>query len=828
MRKLLSCAALGLVLIGSCAASRPYTVDDLVGLEVFSGVSVDPTEHWLLIDTLKPLDQAGRYDYLQGSGPARGRPLLVDLTKPAAAVPLLPDIQGMGYTIGPFSPDGARIAVYRHKDELWELGVVTLANRQIRWLGLSTDIPLWGSGLQWRSATELVALGLAPGDLPAKIRRGRQAMERLKSNWATALEGEAASYTRIGSGRYAGVRDLPPPKALLRIAVDTGNIEAVAKGQFKDLEISPSGRFVALVEAEIPTQPDAATPPRMIDFEGRRPTVAIFELSSGRAIRPTLQEILPTLLSWSQDDRLLVFTRDQGHVWADGDLREVNARTGVIRPLTNTQLRADVAMPVRELGYSVVQAGWYGKAPIILARRAGDQRPDWFELAPSQAINLTRAIPTAPTAAAAASVEGLLVQAGAEVWRILPGRPKRLGKEARLTFTPRTDGGARAPLINLTTSAAWIRTGKQDRQVIRRLGDHVDQAVMPAAPGERPLLLTRHGSISSTTNDHGVRTISITRANHIVPLLTLNAGLSDIELPNRQPLKHKAPNGRELTSWLYTPPGLKPNERAPLIVKTYPNLDQPEPPGGGLPSSSFSMFSTSLLTAAGYAVLDASYQRNPASVEPSDGFTQALVDATDAAIATGHVDPNRMALMGHSFGAYATMIAVARTHRFKAAIANMGISDLTSHMLTALPHYRSVPEDGMPAAVPYSWGETGQGNLGAAPWDAPQRYIRNSPVYGAGAVETPLLLVGADQEWGSIGQMEEMFYALWRQNKDAKLLTFWGETHGLESPANIRAYWSEVFSFLTPLIGPTASSGGDSLASRSSHDRTQASMASKP
>ena len=127
MRKLLSCAALGLVLMACCAASRPYTIDDLLNLQEFNGVSIDPTERWLVIDTLKPRPQAGRYDYLQGPKAARGRPLLVDLAHPGSAEPFLPATEGMGYTPGPFSPDGARLAVYRHKDDLWELGVVTLA-----------------------------------------------------------------------------------------------------------------------------------------------------------------------------------------------------------------------------------------------------------------------------------------------------------------------------------------------------------------------------------------------------------------------------------------------------------------------------------------------------------------------------------------------------------------------------------------------------------------------------------------------------------------------------------------------------------------------------
>ncbi|MBO9708022.1 MAG: S9 family peptidase [Caulobacter sp.] len=827
MRKLLKCAALGLVLMACCAASRPYTLDDLLNLEEYRGAVVDPTDHWLLIETYKPLSQAGRYDYLQGPGPARGRPMVVDLTRPSAAVPLLPDIEGMGYTPGPFSPDGTQVAVYRHKDDLWELGVVTLATRQARWLGVATDVPLWGSGLQWRSSSEIVALGLAPGDLPAEVRRGRQAIERLKTGWSTTAMGQKPAYTRIGSGRYAGDRDLPPPKALIRIDVGAGAVTTLISGQFRDLELSPDGRFAAVLEAAAPSQPNAKNPPRMIDFEGRRMSLAIVDLMDGSLKRPIAREVLPSLLSWSGDSRLLVFTRADEQGWRDGELQEVDGRRSTVRTLTTPSLRPEVTIPSRELGYSTVQAGWNGSKPIALARRPGADRADWYELDPDRATNLTQALQFAPTGAVAATREGLYAQSGDGVWRVRPGAATRIGQSSRLTFTARTDGGPRAPLVDLTARAAWIQTPVHGGRRVQRLGSRGAQTLAPELPDERPLLMTGNGLVSSLTNSHGVRTIAVTSERGRVPVLTLNPSLADVELPDRQPIKHKGAEGRELTSWLYTPAHLKPGERAPLVVLTYPHVDQPVPPSGRRPDASFTMFSASLLTAAGYAVLDASYQRDPTSHEPSEGFTQALLDATDVAIATGKVDPERMAVAGHSFGAYAAMVTVTRTHRFKAAIASMGPSDLTSFMLTALPHYRSVPEDGIPAATLFSWGETGQGNLGATPWSDPERYVRNSPVYQAGEVATPILLVGADQEWGPVGQMEEMFYALWRQNKDAKLLTFWGETHGLESPANIRAYWAEVFAFLSPLIGPPVTSGVDSVASRTSQDLTQASIAKR-
>ena len=47
-----------------------------------------------------------------------------------------------------------------------------------------------------------------------------------------------------------------------------------------------------------------------------------------------------------------------------------------------------------------------------------------------------------------------------------------------------------------------------------------------------------------------------------------------------------------------------------------------------------------------------------------------------------------------------------------------------------------------------------------------------------------------------MAQGEEMFSALYRQGKDAQLMTFWGEGHVISSPANIRRLYGAAFDWL--------------------------------
>jgi dipeptidyl aminopeptidase/acylaminoacyl peptidase len=83
--------------------------------------------------------------------------------------------------------------------------------------------------------------------------------------------------------------------------------------------------------------------------------------------------------------------------------------------------------------------------------------------------------------------------------------------------------------------------------------------------------------------------------------------------------------------------------------------------------------------------------------------------------------------------------------------------------------------------------------LGVPPYEDPALYQRNSPIAYVKDVDTPLLAIHGEFDMrGSPAQAEEFFYSLYRQGKTAKLLRYWGESHGLsQSPANVRNIFDE-------------------------------------
>jgi dipeptidyl aminopeptidase/acylaminoacyl peptidase len=92
--------------------------------------------------------------------------------------------------------------------------------------------------------------------------------------------------------------------------------------------------------------------------------------------------------------------------------------------------------------------------------------------------------------------------------------------------------------------------------------------------------------------------------------------------------------------------------------------------------------------------------------------------------------------------------------------------------------------------------EVGQGLMARPPWEDAARYVRNSPLFYADRVQTPLMIIQGDMDYVSLQQGEEFFTALYRQGKRAAFVRYWGEGHVLESPANIRDMWQRILAWL--------------------------------
>lgn len=94
-----------------------------------------------------------------------------------------------------------------------------------------------------------------------------------------------------------------------------------------------------------------------------------------------------------------------------------------------------------------------------------------------------------------------------------------------------------------------------------------------------------------------------------------------------------------------------------------------------------------------------------------------------------------------------------------------------------------------------SQAETGQSRMGNPPWKDFDRYVRNSPLFYVDRIETPLMIMQGDLDYVAMQQGEQLFAALYRQNKRATFVRNWGEGHVLQGQANVRDMWGRIYAW---------------------------------
>jgi dipeptidyl aminopeptidase/acylaminoacyl peptidase len=240
-------------------------------------------------------------------------------------------------------------------------------------------------------------------------------------------------------------------------------------------------------------------------------------------------------------------------------------------------------------------------------------------------------------------------------------------------------------------------------------------------------------------------------------------------------LDYTSDKGDKLQGALYLPANYDPAKSYPTVVYIYEKLSQS---ANSYAQPGFNGFSISAYTSNGYAVLtpDIVYKLN----DPGMSAVWCIVPAVKAAIATGVVDARRVALHGHSWGGYQTAFTITQTNIFHAAIAGAPLTDM-------IAMYNAIYWNTGTANQPIF--ESSQGRFTGSPSDNLEAYQRNSPVYHAKSVQTPLIILHNDKD-GAVDWTQgiEYFNTLRRLGKPVVMLQYKGENHGLRKPENMKDY----------------------------------------
>lgn len=280
---------------------------------------------------------------------------------------------------------------------------------------------------------------------------------------------------------------------------------------------------------------------------------------------------------------------------------------------------------------------------------------------------------------------------------------------------------------------------------------------------------------------------------------TLNPQLDRYRFGSSRLVEFQSHDGRKLKASLLLPADYRPGRRYPMVVWVYAS-------GFGSPSVNrfglvgYPAYNMQMLATRGHAVLWPDIPVHTGT--PMQDLMKTVMPAIDQAVALGIADPDRLAVMGQSNGGYSTLSLVVQSDRFKAAVMNAGFGDLTG--------FYGAMVGGMAAWTP--WLEANGGAMGVPPWQAPQRYVDNSPIYRLDRLQTPLIVQAGGSDPAIVPFSDQVWVALQRLGKPATYLRYAGEGHVLAAAANLRDYWKRVLAFFGEHLGDAPGAGGNAPA----------------
>ena len=230
--------------------------------------------------------------------------------------------------------------------------------------------------------------------------------------------------------------------------------------------------------------------------------------------------------------------------------------------------------------------------------------------------------------------------------------------------------------------------------------------------------------------------------------------------------------GQPLQGALYYPAGYQTGKRYPMITYIYEMRSQ------GLHSWSApaetDAYNTTVFTSQGYFVFqpDIVYRAQ----NPGLSALACVVPAVKKVLERDDIDPKRVGLVGHSWGAYQTAFLVTHSDVFAAGIAGAPLTNMISMSMSV--YWNSGQTD--------TWiFHESQGRMDKPFWRDLDTYIANSPIFGIEDLKTPLLVAFGDEDGAVDWQQGVEFYNAARlAQKPVVMLVYPGENHGLRKKPN--------------------------------------------
>ncbi|HXG63896.1 MAG TPA: S9 family peptidase, partial [Blastocatellia bacterium] len=309
---------------------------------------------------------------------------------------------------------------------------------------------------------------------------------------------------------------------------------------------------------------------------------------------------------------------------------------------------------------------------------------------------------------------------------------------------------------------------------------------VPAAGGEAKQLSKNEGVMSPATFSRDGATVAFTRGSIQQPsdvyvakgpnfhegvkLTEHNPQVRELALGAGEVIRWKSKDGMEIEGLVIYPVGYQQGKRYPTVALIHGG------PAGVWTNSfpgSWGNFGH-VWSGKGWAVFYPNVRGSSGYGEKfllanvrdwGGGDYQDIQTGLDHLIAKGLSDPEKLAQSGWSYGGYMTAWTITQTTRFKAAMVGAGLTNMFSMYSTN------------------DLQRTLEGYFGAEPWDDLEVYNRASAMTFIKKAKTPtLILHGAADLRVPVGQAQELYMGLRKNDVTVELVIFPREPHGLQEP----------------------------------------------
>jgi dipeptidyl aminopeptidase/acylaminoacyl peptidase len=298
------------------------------------------------------------------------------------------------------------------------------------------------------------------------------------------------------------------------------------------------------------------------------------------------------------------------------------------------------------------------------------------------------------------------------------------------------------------------------------------------------------------------------KAKRLTKLYTTRPELEGAPLAAMHPVEIKSRDGLNMVSYLTLPPGSdpdgdgRPDKAVPMVLLVH---------GGPWGRDAYGYNGThQWLANRGYAVLSPNFR---ASTGFGKKFISAgdlqwgtrmhddLLDAVDWAVKRGVTSPDKVAIMGGSYGGYATLAGLAFTpDRFACGVDIVGPSNLETLLKTIPPYW----EAGKVQFYKRMGDPTTAEGLALLK--------ERSPLYKADRITRPLLIgQGANDPRVNVAESEQIVDAMKAKNIPVTYVVFPDEGHGFARPVNNIAFNAVAENFLARCLGGRAEPIGAAL-----------------